>query len=186
MIIEATGGLEPALTTAVSQAGIAVVVSNPRRVGDFAKAISKLAKTDRIDAQVLARYGEAVRLEVCALAAAAQESQALVLWRQQLVEMVSAKSLLPPGAKGLQPQTLAREHLARSRRGVGVRAVRVLSVNQFSDLIRANGFIQENAFPIAPHAQYVGRGCRPIMEIISKNFLDIGFSVSILRRLPPR
>jgi transposase len=68
VVLEATGGLEQAVTIALSQAGVAVVVSNPRRVRDFAKALGKLAKTDRIDAQVLARYGEAVRPEVRALA----------------------------------------------------------------------------------------------------------------------
>jgi transposase len=92
VVVEATGGLEQAVTTALSQAGVAVVVSNPRRVRAFAKALGKLAKTDRIDAQVLARYGEAVRPEVRALATeAAQELQALVLRRQQLVEIVSAE-----------------------------------------------------------------------------------------------
>jgi transposase len=92
VVVEATGGLEQAVTTALNQAGVAVVVSNPRRVRAFAKALGKLAKTDRIDAQVLARYGEAVRPEVRALATeAAQELQALVLRRQQLVEIVSAE-----------------------------------------------------------------------------------------------
>lgn len=92
VVLEATGGMEQAVTQALSQAGIAVVVTNPRRVRDFAKAIGKLAKTDRIDAQVLARYGQAVRPEVRALATeAAQELQALVTRRQQLVEMISAE-----------------------------------------------------------------------------------------------
>jgi transposase len=92
VVLEATGGLEQAVTITLNQAGIAVVVSNPRRVRDFAKALGKLAKTDRIDAQVLARYGEAVRPEVRVLASdTAQELQALVLRQQQLVEMVSAE-----------------------------------------------------------------------------------------------
>ena len=82
VVIEATGGLEQAVTNALSQAGVVVVVSNPCRIRDFAKALGKLAKTERIDAQVLARYGEAVRPEVRALASeAAQEFQALVVRR---------------------------------------------------------------------------------------------------------
>jgi len=92
VVLEATGGMEHAITTALSQAGIAVVVSNPRRVRDFAKALGKLAKTDRIDAQVLARYGEAVQPDVRALASeAAKALQELVRRRQPLVEMVSAE-----------------------------------------------------------------------------------------------
>jgi transposase len=92
VVLEATGGLEQAVTEALTQAGVAVVVSNPRRVRDFAKAMGKLAKTDRIDAQVLARYGEAVRPEVRSFASEqAKELQDWVLRRQQLVEMVSAE-----------------------------------------------------------------------------------------------
>jgi transposase len=55
VVLEATGGMEQSATQALTQAGIAVVVTNPRQVRDFAKAIGKLAKTDRIDASVLAR-----------------------------------------------------------------------------------------------------------------------------------
>ena len=68
VVLEATGGMEQAIAQAVAEAGIAVVVTNPRRVRDFAKAIGKLAKTDRIDAKVLALYGQAVRPEVRSLA----------------------------------------------------------------------------------------------------------------------
>lgn len=92
VVLEATGGMEQAITQALNQAGIAVVVSNPRRVRDFAKALGKLAKTDRIDAEVLARYGEAVKPEVRALASeAAKALQELVIRRQQRVEMVRAE-----------------------------------------------------------------------------------------------
>src|SRR6266849_6155638 len=55
VIVEATGGL--------AAAGIPVAIVNPRQVRDFARATGKLAKTDRLDAEVLARFGEAVRPE---------------------------------------------------------------------------------------------------------------------------
>jgi transposase len=110
VVLEATGGMEQALAQALNQAGVAVVVTNPRPVRDFAKAIGKLAKTDRIDAQVLARFAQAVQPEVRPLACeAAQELQALVTRRQQLVEMLSAErnrqSLARPGR--------SQEHLKR-------------------------------------------------------------------------
>lgn len=92
VVLEATGGLEQAVAQALFQAGIGVVVTNPRQIRDFARAIGKLAKTDRIDAQVLARYGQAVRPQVRALASqAARDLQQSVLRRQQLVEMISAE-----------------------------------------------------------------------------------------------
>lgn len=113
VVLEATGGMEQAITTALSQAGIAVVVSNPRRVRDFAKAIGKLAKTDRIDAQVLARYGEAVRPEVRALASeAAQELQDLVMRRQQVVEMVSAERNRRSSARSERARAQIDHHIA--------------------------------------------------------------------------
>ena len=67
VIIEATGGLEVPVASALATAGIAVAVVNPRQVRDFARATGQLAKTDALDAQVLARFGEAVKPQVRAL-----------------------------------------------------------------------------------------------------------------------
>src|SRR5512143_2394925 len=61
VVVEATGGLELPLLAALQVAGIPVAAINPRQAHDFAKALGRLAKTDRIDAQVLARFAEAVR-----------------------------------------------------------------------------------------------------------------------------
>ena len=61
IVLEATGGVERAVTRALASAEFPVVVINPRQVRDFAKATGQLAKTDTIDAAVLARFGEAVR-----------------------------------------------------------------------------------------------------------------------------
>jgi transposase len=61
VVLEATGGLERPLAAALAAAGIPVAVINPRQARDFARATGRLAKTDRIDAEVLARFGEALR-----------------------------------------------------------------------------------------------------------------------------
>ena len=61
VITESTGGLELPLVAALAAASLPVVVVNPRQVRDFAKSTGQLAKTDRLDAQVLAYFGEAVR-----------------------------------------------------------------------------------------------------------------------------
>lgn len=112
VVLEATGGMEQALTQALTQAGIAVVVSNPRRVRDFAKALGKLAKTDRIDAEVLARYGEAVKPEVRALASeAAKELQELVTRRQQLVEMLSGERNRRSSARSERAKAQIERHI---------------------------------------------------------------------------
>jgi transposase len=61
IVLEATGGMEIPLTSALATAGLPVVVVNPRQVRDFAKASGRLAKTDALDAQVLAQFAEVMR-----------------------------------------------------------------------------------------------------------------------------
>jgi transposase len=92
VIIEATGGLEVPVASALATAGIGVAVVNPRQVRDFARATGQLAKTDALDAQVLVRFGAAVKPQVRALPdAQAQALEALVNRRRQLVEMLTAE-----------------------------------------------------------------------------------------------
>jgi transposase len=82
VILEAPSGLETPVASALAAAGIAVAVVNPRQVRDFARATGRLAKTDRRDAEVLARFAEAVRPEARPLAEEqAQALQALVTCR---------------------------------------------------------------------------------------------------------
>ena len=92
VILEATGGLETPVASALAAAGIAVAIVNPRQVRDFARATGRLAKTDALDAEVLARFGEAVRPQARPLAdEQAQALEALVTRRRQLVEMLTAE-----------------------------------------------------------------------------------------------
>ena len=63
VVLEATGGLEIPLTGALAAAGMPVVVVNPRQVRDCAKATGQLAKTDALDAQILAHFAEVIRPE---------------------------------------------------------------------------------------------------------------------------
>jgi transposase len=92
IVVEATGGLERALVAALVAAGLPVVVINPRLARDFAKATGRLAKTDRLDAQVLAHYGEAIRPSFRPLPDAnTQQLRALVDRRRQLIDMMSAE-----------------------------------------------------------------------------------------------
>ncbi len=92
VVVEATGGLEMSLTAALSVAGLPVAVVNPKRVRDFARATGRLAKTDKLDAQVLAQFGAMVRPPIRSLPdATRQELRALVTRRQQLLEMITAE-----------------------------------------------------------------------------------------------
>jgi transposase len=92
VVLEATGGLEYPLAAALAAAHLPVVVVNPRQVRDFARATGRLAKTDAIDAQVLAQFGEAVEPQPRPLPDQMhQEFAALVRRRRQLVEMLTAE-----------------------------------------------------------------------------------------------
>ena len=93
VVMEATGGLELPLGAALALAGVPVAVVNPRQVRDFAKAIGRLAKTDALDAEVLAHFAEAVRPEPKPLPdEQAIALEALVGRRRQLVEMLTAEN----------------------------------------------------------------------------------------------
>jgi transposase len=92
IVVEATGGLERSLVAALVAARLPVVVINPRQARDFAKATGRLAKTDRIDAQVLAHDGEAIRPSFRPLPDAdTQQWRALVDRRRQLVDRMTAE-----------------------------------------------------------------------------------------------
>lgn len=92
ILLEATGGMELPLTSALATAGLPVVVVNPRQVRDFAKASGRLAKTDVLDAQTLAQFAEVMRPQPRPLPdAEARALTALVARRRQLVEMLTAE-----------------------------------------------------------------------------------------------
>lgn len=92
IILEATGGLEVLLATQLAAAGLPVVVINPRQARDFAKATGQLAKTDRVDARVLAHFGEALQPPVRPLPDEETRAlEALLTRRRQLVDMMVAE-----------------------------------------------------------------------------------------------
>ncbi len=88
VVMEATGGYETAVATALVANGLRVAVVNPRQIRDFAKATGRLAKNDRIDAQVIAAFGQAIEPEIVRLPDEdTRELQSLVVRRRQLVAM---------------------------------------------------------------------------------------------------
>jgi transposase len=88
IVLEASGGYESAVLTTLSLGGLPVCLVNPKRVRDFAKALGQLAKTDAIDAAVLAHFADELRPPVRPVPdAEAQKLRALLTRRTQLVEM---------------------------------------------------------------------------------------------------
>lgn len=92
IVLESTGGMERKVVQVLQQQGFAVAVINPKRARDFAKASGRLAKTDQIDAAVLAHFAEAMRPLPKPLASEQQAALSdLVNRRAQLVEMVNSE-----------------------------------------------------------------------------------------------
>ena len=109
IVLEATGGLEVPLAGALAAVGLPVVVINPRQVRDFARATGQLAKTDRLDAQILARFAEAIRPPVRPVSdEQTQTLAALVARRRQLIELLTAeKNRLRLAARPIQKRLRA-------------------------------------------------------------------------------
>ena len=92
IVLEATGGFQADLAATLVAAGLRVAVVNPRQVRDFARSTGRLAKTDRLDAGILAHFAEAVRPEPRPLPdEQLQALTALIVRRRQVVEMLSAE-----------------------------------------------------------------------------------------------
>ena len=106
VLLEATGGLEVRLVAALASAALPVMVVNPRQVRDFARATGNLAKTDALDAAVLAHFAEAVRPPVRALRdSETQALNALVARRHQVMTMlVSEKNRLGAATQAVRPR----------------------------------------------------------------------------------
>jgi transposase len=109
IVLGATGGLEVPLAGALAAAGLPVVVINPRQVRDFARATGQLAKTDRLDAQILARFAEAIRPPIRPVPdEQTQALAALVARRRQLIEMLTAeKNRMRLAARPMQKRVQA-------------------------------------------------------------------------------
>ncbi len=112
IVLEATGGLEGPVVAALTAAGLAVAVVNPRQVRDFAKAVGHLAKTDALDAQVLAHFAEAIRPTPRPLPEPERQALAALLTRrrQVLAMLVAEQQRLGTAALALRPRIEA--HIA--------------------------------------------------------------------------
>jgi len=92
IVLEATGGFELVVAGALAAARLPLAVVNPRQIRDFARAVGQLAKTDALDAQIIALFAERVRPEPRALPDAQTRALAeLVTRRRQIVEMMTAE-----------------------------------------------------------------------------------------------
>jgi transposase len=107
VVLEATGGFESPAVAALAKAGIPVVVANPRQVRDFAKALGRLAKTDALDAAILAEFAQRVRPEPRPLPdETTQTLGSLLTRRRQLLDMLTAEKNRLGFARGVVQRDL--------------------------------------------------------------------------------
>jgi transposase len=107
VILEASGGLEKDAAFALQQQEIAFSIINPPQGRDFAKASGQLAKTDRIDASVLAHFGKAIQPPITVLASGDEQAlQEAVTRRRQLVEMLAAEKNRRSSLRGKMRQSV--------------------------------------------------------------------------------
>jgi transposase len=105
IVLEATGGYETVVLATLGGAGLPVMAVNPRQIRDFARACGRLAKTDSLDAAVIALFAERIRPELRPQPdAATQALGEIAARRRQVVEMISAESMRrqPAGSRNVQ------------------------------------------------------------------------------------
>jgi transposase len=186
IVLEATGAYHASVTSALVAAGLPVAVVNPRQIRRFAESVGQLAKTDRLDAALLARFAATVQPPVRALPdAATQELAALIDRRRQLLEMLTMERNRLPVARGSVQASLrqtiraleralaaledetdrwikdspvwrAREDLLTSVPGIGPQTARAL-IARLDELGRTSSREIAALVGVAPFAQESGR-----------------------------
>jgi len=143
-VLEATGGLERVVAEVLRAHGIAVSIVNPRQVRDFAKATGQLAKTDRLDARVLAPYGAALEPRVTAAKAVEVDAmRALLDRRRQLIEVRTAEKNRRHGAPEAVVDSIDAhiewldEQIAELDRAIEEATARCAVLTESSDRLRA-------------------------------------------------
>jgi len=150
VVLEATGGIELPLVGALAAVGLPVVVVNPRQTREFARATGRLAKTDAIDAQVLARFAEAVRPALRPLPdAASQQLSGLVARRRQVIEMLTAeKNRLRTAAPAVRDHI--KEHILWLERSLSDLDSELGQAIHSSDIWRAQDNLLQSAPGVGP------------------------------------
>ena len=150
IVLEATGGLERAVTSALATAGLPVVVVNPRQVRDFARATGQLAKTDALDARALAHFADVIRPTPRPLPdAQTHELRALLGRRQQLVGMRTAEQNRLTGASARLAKDIA-DHIMWLNTGIATLDDDLETMLRASPLWRENDDLLQSAPGIGP------------------------------------
>jgi transposase len=163
VVCEATGGFERAAIAALAAAGLPVVVANPRQVRDFARATGQLAKTDRLDAGILALFAERVRPTPRPLPDAAD---AVLTRRRQLLEMLTAEK----NRLGFAPKPLHRgiqAHIRWLERQLDDVTKELAALIEASPVWRAKDDLLQSVPGVGPIVSYTLLGELPELGTLS-------------------
>lgn len=140
IVIEATGGLEGPLVAYLAEARLPVVVINPRQARDFARATGKLAKTDKIDAQILSHFAEAIKPPQRPIKDAERRQLSdQVTRRRQIVGMISQERNRLSRASAAQVREDIEHHIAYLKERLDQ------SNKDIEKIIKASSLYQETA-----------------------------------------
>ena len=150
IVLEATGGLERLVTSALATVGLPVVVVNPRQARDFARATGQLAKTDALDARALAHFADVIRPTPRPLPdTQTQELRALLGRRQQLIGMRTAEQNRLAGTSGRLTQDI-EAHIAWLNTRIATLDDALETLLRASPLWRANDALLQSVPGIGP------------------------------------
>lgn len=183
VVLEATGGFEAPVAAALAAAGLPVAVVNPRQVRDFARALGRLAKTDRIDAQVLALFGARVQPVPRPLPdEAAQDLEAALLRRRQLLEMLHAERQRLPRARGREVRRNLRVHIRWLERSVIDTDASLETLIQASPLWRVQDHLLQSVPGVGPQLARTLLGLLPELGHLDRRQIAALVGVAPLAR----
>lgn len=155
VVLEPTGGYEAPVVAALAAAGVPVAVVNARQVRDFARALGRLAKTDRVDAQVLAQFGARVQPAVRPLADAEQQAlDALLTRRRQLLDMLHAERQREAQARTPAVRADVAAHVAWLRTRLGDVDRRLQQAVEASTVWRVQDALLQSVPGVGPQLSY--------------------------------
>lgn len=183
VVLEATGGYEHAVVAALAHAGVPVVVANPRQVRDFAKGLGRLAKTDALDAAILAEFAQRLRPEPRPLRSAEAELfESLLTRRRQLLEMLTAERNRLRLARGRPVRHNLTQHIAWLERQVTALDQELRHAIQASPVYRAKEDLLRSVPGIGPVTAMTLLACLPELGQLTRRELAALVGVAPLNR----
>jgi transposase len=169
IVLEATGGYERACAAALAAAELPVVVVNPRQVREFAKATGQQAKTDRLDAGILALFGERVQPAIRPLSdEATQDLAAVLLRRRQLTDMlVAEKNRVGLARKAVRPSL--KKHIAYLERELRITEAELRERIEASPVWRVQDDLLQSVPGIGPVASHTVLAELPELGTLSRH-----------------